>query len=108
SGKYIAATINSGTVNQVYSLSYMDPYYTIDGVSRGFDVYKRRTDASTLAVGPYVTDSIGGGIKFGYPVSEQVSVDLGFNVESVELEIFDTSPLSYIGFVHSFRNTHTY
>jgi len=108
SGKYISANINSGSVNQVYSLSYMDPYYTIDGVSRGFDVYKRRTDASSLAVGPYVTDSIGGGIKFGYPVSEQVSVDLGFNVEAVELEIFDTSPLSYIGFVNSFGQKYTY
>src|SRR6185295_15056258 len=108
SGKYISANVNSGSVNQVYSLSYMDPYYTIDGVSRGFDVYKRRTDASSLAVGPYVTDSIGGGIKFGYPVSEQVSVDLGFNVESVELEIFDTSPLSYIGFVNSFGTKYTY
>jgi len=108
SGKYISANVNSGSVNQVYSLSYMDPYYTVDGVSRGFDVYKRRTDASSLAVGPYVTDSIGGGIKFGYPVSEQVSVDLGFNVESVELEIFDTSPLSYIGFVNAFGNKYTY
>ena len=108
SGKYISANVNSGSVNQVYSLSYMDPYYTVDGVSRGFDVYKRRTDASSLAVGPYVTDSIGGGIKFGYPVSEQISVDLGFNVESVDLEIFSTSPLSYIGFVNAFGNKYTY
>jgi outer membrane protein insertion porin family len=108
SGKYISANVNSGSVNQVYSLSYMDPYYTIDGVSRGFDVYKRRTDASSLAVGPYVTDSIGGGIKFGYPVSEQISVDLGFNLESVDLEIFSTSPLSYIGFVNAFGTKYTY
>ena len=72
-GKYLSANVNSGSVNQVYSLSYLDPYYTVDGVSRGFDVYKRETDASNLAVGPYVTDSIGGGVKFGYPVSEQVS-----------------------------------
>jgi outer membrane protein insertion porin family len=108
SGKFISANINSGSVNQVYSLSYMDPYYTIDGVSRGFDVYKRRTDASSLAVGPYVTDSLGGGVKFGYPVSEQIAVDLGANVESVELEIFATSPLSYIGFVRAFGTKYTY
>ena len=108
SGKYISANVNSGTVNQVYSLSYMDPYYTIDGVSRGFDVYKRRTDASSLAVGPYVTDSIGGGVKFGYPVSEQISVDLGFNLESVELEVFSNSPLSYLGFVRAFGTKYTY
>jgi outer membrane protein insertion porin family len=107
-GKYLSANINSGSVNQVYSLSYMDPYYTVDGVSRGFDVYKRVTDASDLAVGPYKTDSIGGGIKFGYPVSEQVTVDFGANVESVDLEIFTNSPLSYINFVRDFGTQYTY
>jgi outer membrane protein insertion porin family len=107
-GKYLSANINSGSVNQVYSLSYMDPYYTVDGVSRGFDVYRRVTDASDLAVGPYKTDSLGGGIKFGYPVAEQVSIDFGLNLESVDLEIFANSPLSYIEFVREFGSQYTY
>jgi outer membrane protein insertion porin family len=107
-GKYLSANINSGSVNQVYSLSYMDPYYTVDGVSRGFDVYRRVTDASDLAVGPYKTDSLGGGIKFGYPVAEQVSIDFGLNLESVDLEIFANSPLSYIDFVREFGSQYTY
>jgi outer membrane protein insertion porin family len=108
SGKYLSANINSGSVNQVYSLSYMDPYYTVDGVSRGFDIYKRETDASSLAVGPYVSDSVGGGVKFGYPVSEQVTVDFGVNLESVELEVFANSPFAYLNFVRDFGNQYTY
>src|SRR6185295_12407320 len=40
-GKFLSFNVNSGTVNKVYSLSYLDPYYTVDGVSQGFDVYKR-------------------------------------------------------------------
>src|SRR6267143_382884 len=107
-GKFIAATINSGSVNKVYSLSYLDPYYTIDGVSQGFDVYKRRTDASQLTVAPYVTDSIGGGLKFGYPTSEITAIDFGVNFESVNLQTFDTSPLQYINFVSQFGNTYRY
>jgi outer membrane protein insertion porin family len=107
-GKFLSANINSGSVNQVYSLSYMDPYYTVDGVSRGFDLYKRRTDASNIAVGAYVSDSLGGGIKFGYPVSEHVTVDIGGNLESVELEVFANSPRQYIDFVRGFGNQYTY
>jgi outer membrane protein insertion porin family len=107
-GKYLSANINSGSVNQVYSLSYLDPYYTVDGVSRGFDVYRRVTDASDLSVGPYKTDSLGGGIKFGYPVAEQVSIDFGANIESVDLEIFSNSPISYIDFVREFGSQYTY
>lgn len=108
SGKFLSANVNSGSVNQVYSLSYLDPYYTVDGVSRGFDLYKRRTDASSLAVGPYVTDSLGGGVKFGYPVSEQVTVDFGLNLESVDLEIFSNSPLQFISFAERFGTKYTY
>jgi len=107
-GKFISANINSGSVNQVYSLSYLDPYYTVDGVSRGFDVYRRVTDASSLDTGAYKTDSLGGGIKFGYPVSEQISVDFGAAIESVDLEIFATSPLAYIRFVRDFGTQYTY
>jgi outer membrane protein insertion porin family len=107
-GKFISANINSGRVNTVYALSYNNPYFTVDGVSQGFDVYKRETDASSLSVGPYSTDAIGGGMKFGYPVSETSSVDLGFNLESVKLTTFENSPQQYLDFVRQFGNDYRY
>ena len=108
SGKFISANINSGRVNTVYALSYHNPYYTVDGVSQGFDVYKRETDASSLSVAPYTTDALGGGIKFGYPISEVTSIDFGLNLESVELTTFANSPPQYINFVNSFGNEYRY
>src|SRR5467141_3334996 len=107
-GKFLAFNVSHGTVNQVYSLSYVDPYYTVDGVSQGFDVYKRRTNASNLAVGPYATDALGGGIKFGYPVSEVSRIDLGLSFESVHLQTYDNSPNSYLNFVQQFGNSYRY
>ncbi len=107
-GKYLSAAVSSGKVNRVYSLSYNDPYYTVDGVSQGFDIYQRRTDASDLAVGPYSTDALGGGIKWGYPVSEATRISLGFNVESVELDTFSDSPEQYIDFVREFGDKYKY
>jgi outer membrane protein insertion porin family len=107
-GKYLSLNVNSGRVNTVYSISYLDPYYTVDGVSRGFDVYKRETDATSLDVSPYATDALGGGVKFGYPVSEVVTVDFGMNLESVELTTFANSPLQYLNFVNQFGNQYSY
>jgi outer membrane protein insertion porin family len=107
-GKFLSFNVNSGTVNKVYSLSYVDPYYTVDGVSQGFDIYKRKTNATTLSVGPYATDALGGGIKFGYPVSEVSRIDLGVNFETVNLTTFDTSPLSYLNFVQQFGSHYRY
>ncbi len=107
-GKFVSANINSGRVNTVYALSYHDPYFTVDGVSQGFDIYKRETDASTLSVGPYSTDALGGGVKWGYPVSEITTVDFGINLESVKLSVFTTSPQQYIDFANAFGNEYRY
>jgi outer membrane protein insertion porin family len=107
-GKFLSFNVNSGTVNKVYSISYVDPYYTVNGVSQGFDLYKRKVDASSLSVGAYTSDALGGGLKWGYPVSEVSRIDLGINVETVNLNTFDNSPLSYINFVNQFGNHYRY
>jgi len=107
-GKFLSFNVNSGTVNKVYSISYVDPYYTVNGVSQGFDVYKRKTNASALSIGAYESDALGGGIKWGYPVSEVSRIDLGLNFETVNLTTFDTSPLSYLNFVQQFGNHYRY
>jgi len=107
-GKSLSFNINTGSVNQVYSVSYFDPYYTIDGVSRGFDLYMRDVDASNLNVGPYKTSTVGGGIRFGYPLSERASVSFGVAAENVQLETFFNSPFAYKDFVAQFGNAYTY
>ena len=108
SGKYLAVQVSSGKVNSVYSLSYLDPYYTVDGVSRGFDVYKRKIDASSLTVGPYRTDALGGGVKWGYPLSEKDSLSFGINAERVTLDTFTTSPVAYQTFVNTYGKDYSY
>jgi len=107
-GNYLSLNVNSGSVNKVYSISYLNPYYTVDGVSQGFDLYHRKTNASQLAIGAYSTDTYGGAIKFGYPVSEFSRLDFATNLETVQLDTFDTSPVQYLDFVSQFGNRYTY
>jgi len=107
-GNFLSFNVNSGSVNKVYSLSYLNPYWTVDGVSQGFDVYRRKTNASQLAIGAYATDTWGGGLKFGYPISEYSRVDAGLVVERVKLDTFDSSPQRYIDFVNIFGHEYTY
>jgi len=108
SGKYVAAQMNTGRVNTAISLSYTNPYYTVDGVSQGFDVYRRDADLSSLSVGAYKTKSMGGGVRFGYPISEHDGISFGLNAENTRLETFDSSPQRYIDFVNAFGSTYTY
>jgi outer membrane protein insertion porin family len=107
-GKFISAAINTSKVSKTYSLSYLNPYFTVDGISQGFDVYDRTVDASALSVGPYKTKTLGGGIRFGYPLSETDSVSFGAVAEDVKLGIFNNSPLSYLTFVNAFGDKYRY
>ncbi|HEX5539852.1 MAG TPA: outer membrane protein assembly factor BamA, partial [Methylophilaceae bacterium] len=68
-GNRVSAQINTGQVNTVYSLSYTDPYFTPDGISRGFDVYRRDVDTSFLRTGTFKTSSYGIGVRFGVPIN---------------------------------------
>jgi outer membrane protein insertion porin family len=108
SGKYLSLELNSGTVNKVYALSYVDPYWTVDGVSRGFDLYKREVDATELATGAYGTSTLGGGIRFSYPLSERNSVSFGAVAEQVEVFTFPNSAQIYKDFVATFGNEYQY
>lgn len=108
SGKFISAQVNTGKVNTAYALSYLDPYFTVDGISQGFDAYYRTINANSLAIGSYTTTSLGGGVKFGYPLSERDSINFGLNAENVKLETNPNSPQAYINFVNQFGNRYSY
>lgn len=107
-GKFLSLELNSGSVNRVLSLSYVDPYYTVNGVSRGFDVYQREVDATRLATGAYGTSTAGGGVRFSYPLSERDTLSIGVTGESVEVFTFETSAAVYKNFVATFGNKYGY
>lgn len=65
-----------------YNIGVLDPYFTIDGVSRGYSAYFRKTKLDgDLNISNYVTDSVGGSMTFGYPVNENRSVSASLNVD---------------------------
>jgi outer membrane protein insertion porin family len=106
-GNHLAVQVNSGRVNKVISLSYTNPYYTVDGVSRGFDLYRRDTDPTSLSVGSFKTSTLGGGIRFGVPVTETDTINYGLGFEDTDLDLFDDSPQRFKDFVAEFGPSNT-
>lgn len=107
SGNSLGAAYNTGRINQRISLSYVNPYYTVDGLSRGFDVYKRRVNARALAVGNYETDSLGGGVRFGYPLSEIDAISFGLAADRTNVHLTSTSPPRLINFESQFGSKYS-
>jgi len=102
-GNRLSAQINSGSVNKVYSLSFTNPYYTIDGISLGYDLYRRDIDATDLDnVGDYKTSTYGAGVRFGLPVNERDFISFGLTYEQTTLTTNSSSPTIYQLFEQEF------
>ena len=83
-GNRLRASLNNSKVSRDISVSWFNPYWTTDGVSRGIDVYNRRTDASNANLADYDLDQIGTGATFGIPISEFTRVNVGITAERTE------------------------
>jgi outer membrane protein insertion porin family len=95
-GNRLSAQINSGSVNKVYSLSFTNPYFTPDGISLGYDLYRRDVNTSSLdSVADYGTSTIGAGLRLGVPITELDTVNFGLAYEQVKLDLSDTAPDVY-------------
>lgn len=104
SGKYVSIQVNTSKINTTYGLSYTDPYFTVDGISQGFDVYSREIDGSRAGIGRYITKTLGGGVRFGVPVTELDTITYGLAYENTEIITFTDSPLFYQDYVATFGN----
>ncbi len=107
SGKHLSVNVNSGKINKTYSLSFTDPYHTVDGVSRGFDLYRRDTDPSSTAIANYKTSSMGAGVRYGFPIAEDNSIGVGLSFDSTKVKTYANSPQRYIAFVNKFGSSNT-
>ncbi|MFZ3088380.1 MAG: outer membrane protein assembly factor BamA [Methylotenera sp.] len=94
-GNRVSAQVNTGKVNTTYSLSYTDPYFTPDGVSRGIDLYRRDVNTKSLNIGTYDTTSYGAGLRFGIPLNERDGVSFGIAADFTEVGLQSDSPQQY-------------
>lgn len=92
SGKKISFNFNNSKVNTVYQFAFTNPYYTIDGVSRGFRFSFTETDAAEANITNYSTNVLSAGVFYSFPISEFNRFLLSFDFENVELNTgFDAS-----------------
>ncbi len=107
SGNFLSVQVNTSKVNKTYSISYTNPYYTDDGVSLGGDIYTRKTEAGSLSVSNFTTESIGFGLRTGVPLNETDSINFGLGLDRTKLTLFTDSNQLYRDFVTQFGSSYT-
>jgi outer membrane protein insertion porin family len=88
-GKRVSLAFNNSSSNTHYELGYDNPYYTVDGISRGFTLSYKKTDFDEVDTARYLTDIGLIGVDFGIPISETDRIKFNFDLVDTTFKIPD-------------------
>ena len=85
-GRQVGVGLNRSASMKSANLSYLNPYYTVDGVSRGFNLFYREADYDEEDAADYSTDVYGGGVNFGYPIDHFSRLNFGLGYSNTHIK----------------------
>ena len=91
-GQRLAVNVNTDDANTVYNLSFTEPYYTLDGVSRTVSFSYAQRDAAEEEINDFQTDSLSANVIYGIPLTEYNTLRLGYGYSHVELLLSSINP----------------
>ncbi len=83
SGNKVTIGLTRSEYQTNYSFGFVDPYWTEDGISLGYNAFFRQTNYKNLNVSysNYSVDSFGSGVNIGYPISETARLSFGLSAQ---------------------------
>ncbi len=86
-GKKVALAFETDEANEHYEISYTNPYYTVDGISRGFTLSYETTDFDELDTADYKTNDGIIGMNFGLPLDEFNKFKFGLALHDIDFKL---------------------
>ncbi len=99
SGKRVSVAANTSNVTTLYRFSFTNPYHTIDGISRGFRLAFRETDAEEADLTDYATDEISAGLDYGMPLNEYDRLGGEIEISNTSIKTGDTPSQEVLDFI---------
>ncbi|MBL4610123.1 outer membrane protein assembly factor BamA [Halopseudomonas sp.] len=87
-GNRVSLSANRSEYQTALSFGFLDPYFTVDGVSLGYNAFYRATDYDKLNVdvSSYSVDSYGGGFNIGYPITDTSRLSFGLSAQQDDIQ----------------------
>lgn len=99
-GRSVGINFNRSEFARTYSVTYNNPYYTPEGVQRGFSLYNSETTPGSVNLASYTFSTYGGSVNFSVPFSEKDSYQFGLGLQRTTLNVGPTPSLQ----IQSFAN----
>ena len=104
-GNYLGVELNTSKYNRSFVLSSVNPYFTIDGVSRYFDLFYRTTRPINSQGDTYSLVTPGVVVRFGVPFSDFDTVFFGIGAERTQIKGSTALPNSWFLYREEYGNT---
>ncbi|MET0380088.1 MAG: outer membrane protein assembly factor BamA, partial [Spongiibacteraceae bacterium] len=108
SGKQVGIGLNKSQYLLDARFNYTNPYYTEDGVSRGFTLFYREADLSEINVANYSVSSKGASLNFSYPIEETERLTYSLGIANTQIDPGFGSPKEVIGSPRPLKNIDSY
>jgi outer membrane protein insertion porin family len=87
SGKRVGISLSHSSIISSFAVSYDNPYWTEDGVSRGFYLRYQEFDQAGANISTFTSTEAAGGVSFGIPITEVDYLRAGFGIRQTDLNI---------------------
>ena len=84
-GKLVSLSFQKSDYSTRYSYSYVNPFYSINGISRGFNLSIAHYDPSDVDLDTYDMDQYTAGVNYSMPVSENMRFSWGGAYKYVDI-----------------------
>ncbi|MGV6857357.1 MAG: outer membrane protein assembly factor BamA [bacterium] len=98
-GNRLNVEFNNSAVSTVYSVGYTNPYYTVDGVSRGFSAFYRTVDSAENSVASYLSDRYGVSMNYGIPLTEYDRLGFSIGAQRNKIKTTGSTPTEITDFL---------
>ena len=98
SGNYLGFEINTSKFARSLVFSTVDPYFTVDGISRALDLYYRTSRPFNSLGDQYQITNPGAAVRFGVPFSEYDTVFFGLGIEQTNIGASAGIPNQYFDY----------
>jgi outer membrane protein insertion porin family len=88
-GNRVSATVQNNRFVRRFDFTYVDPYFTDDGVSLGYNVMYRELDSGNRNVANFTSDNGALQAIFGVPLSETDSIGLLIGIDRNQIRLMD-------------------
>ena len=99
-GNRLGLNFTRDNYQRTYSINYVNPFFTNNGVSQAIKLYANQATPYNLNLADYSFDTYGATLTYGIPVSLHNTVSAGLGLEAIKIDLGDNAATLMNDFVN--------